>query len=168
MRNVTNSSKCDWPKPPKETSSASRPRYMRNAETRDHLAGKRLSSAVLKIELEKLCLVWRQLPRQRNAVFEFLQDVFDLVRNFNRAGDSGKLLKALRRLDRKLKRIQDPYAAVIHHATGHEVDNRSRSKWSRLLRFAEQKKKRVEQVEDFVRRHGGINECASSCRTSSV
>lgn len=44
MQHLTKSSLSTWPKPPKATSSASWPRYLRNAETRDHLAGKRLSA----------------------------------------------------------------------------------------------------------------------------
>jgi hypothetical protein len=140
---------------------------MKNAETRDHLSGKTLSSAVLKLELERLRVVWRQVQRtrQRDAVYEFLEAVYGVVSRFNRAGDGRKLLRKLHRLDHRLKRIHEPYSAVIHYATGYTVDNRTRSKWSRLMRFAERTKKRSELLEDFIRRNGGINECAARCRT---
>jgi hypothetical protein len=141
---------------------------LHNAETRDHLSGKKLSPAVLKLELEKLRVVWRQVQhtRQRDAVYEFLEAAYGVVSRFNRAGSGGKLLRKLHRLDHRLKRIQEPYAAAIHFASDCTVDNRTRSKWSRLMRFAEQSKKRTEPLEDFIRRNGGINACAARCRIS--
>jgi len=82
-------------------------------------------------------VVWRQVQhtRQRDAVYEFLETVYDVVSRFNRAGDGRKLLRKLHRLDHRLKRIQESYSAVIHYATGYTVDNRTRSKWSRLMRL---------------------------------
>ena len=111
--------------------------------------------------------MWRQVQRtrQRDAVYEFLEAVYGVVSRFNRAGDGRKLLRKLHQFDRRLKRIQEPYAAAIHFSTDYSVDSRTRSKWSRLMRFADQTKKRSELLEDFVRRMGGINECASRCRT---
>jgi hypothetical protein len=140
---------------------------MKNAEIRDHLSGKKLSPSVLKLELEKLRVVWRQVQhtRQRDAVYEFLEAAYGVVSRFNRAGDGRKLLRKLHRLDHRLKRIQEPYAAAIHFASDYSVDNRTRSKWSRLMRFAERTKKRTDLLEDFIRRNGGINACASRCRT---
>jgi hypothetical protein len=167
MATTITSSFCNWPSPPKEAPSAIWPRYMKNAETRDHLSGKKLSFSVLKLELEKLRVVWRQVQhtRQRDAVYEFLEAAYGVVSRFNRAGDGRKLLRKLHRLDHRLKRIQEPYAAAIHFSTDYSVDNRTRSKWSRLMRFADQTKKRTDLLEDFIRRNGGINACASRCRT---
>jgi hypothetical protein len=163
MHTTITSSIYDWPSPPKEAPTAVWPRYLKNAETRDHLSGKKLSSAVLKVELEQLRVIWQQVQRtrQRNAVYDFLEAVYDVVSRFNRAGRGRKLLEKLHRLDRKLKRIHEPYSAVIHFATNHAVDSRTRSKWSRLLRFAEQAKKRTEMLDEFIRQSGGINECAA-------
>jgi hypothetical protein len=113
-------------------------------------------------------VVWRQVQRtrQRDAVYEFLEVVYDVVSRFNRAGDGRKLLRKLHQFDHRLKRIQEPYSAVIHYATAYTVDNRTRSKWSRLMRFADQTKKRTDLLEDFIRRNGGINACAARCRIS--
>jgi len=165
MQTTIISSICDWPSPPKDTSRLAWPRYMKNAETRDHLCGKKLSFSVLNVELEKLRVVLRQVQctRHRDAVYEFLEAVYDVVSKFNRAGSGGRLLRKLHRLDRQLKRIQEPYSAVIHFASDYSVDSRTRSKWSRLMRFAEQSKKRTEPLEAFIRRSGGINECAARC-----
>ena len=168
MKTTMSSSFCDWPSPPKEAPGAVWPRFLHNAETRDHLSGKKLSFSVLNVELEQLRHVWRQVQhtRQRDAVYEFLEAVYDVVSKFNRAGDGRKLLRKLHRLDHRLTRIQEPYAAAIYFASDYSVDNRTRSKWSRLMRFAERTKKRTELLEDFIPRNGGINECASRCRIS--
>jgi hypothetical protein len=122
--------------------------------------------SIAALELEKVRVVWRQVQhtRQRDAVYEFLEVVYDVVSKFNRAGSGGRLLRKLHRIDQQLKRIQEPYSAVIHFASAYSVDSRTRSKWSRLMRFADQTKKRTEMLGDFIRRNGGINECAAQCR----
>jgi hypothetical protein len=42
-----------------------------------------------------------------------------------------------------------------------KVDKRTRSKWSRVLRYAMQYKDHSDPLERFIKRKGGINECAS-------
>jgi hypothetical protein len=164
MQTTTFMSSGDWPNAPKDAPSVVWPRYLKTAETRDHVTGKKLSPAVLKLELERLRVVWQQVQhtRQRDAVYDFLDAVYDVVSKFNRTGSSARLLRKLHRLDRKLRRIQEPYSAVIHFATDHSVDGRARSKWSRLLRHAQRTKKRTELLADFIRQKGGINECANA------
>ena len=42
-----------------------------------------------------------------------------------------------------------------------EVDERTRSKWSRVLRYATEFKDLKEPLRDFIRRKGGLNACAA-------
>jgi hypothetical protein len=42
-----------------------------------------------------------------------------------------------------------------------KVDDRIRSKWSRVLRYAAACKDLDEPLGDFIKRKGGINECAA-------
>jgi hypothetical protein len=156
----------DPPNHPERVPSASLPRYIDNEETHKHLSGKRISSAVLKLELDRLCLVWAkvQTDRRRDAVYDFLEAAYGVVSKFSRAGMAAKLLRRLHRLDPALTRIHEPYAAVIHHGTDYALDSRTSSKWSRLLRYTERVKKPHEPLDDFVRRKGGINECAARYR----
>ena len=42
-----------------------------------------------------------------------------------------------------------------------KVDDRTRSKWSRVLRYAAEYKDLGEPLRDFIKRKGGINKCAS-------
>jgi hypothetical protein len=56
----------------------------------------------------------------------------------------------------------EPYAAVIWcTADRYKVDDKMRSKWSRVLRYAAEFKDLDESLLDFIKRRGGINKCAA-------
>jgi hypothetical protein len=56
----------------------------------------------------------------------------------------------------------EPFAAIILCTADREkVDKRTRSKWSRVLRYAMQYKTSAEPLAAFVQRKGGINKCAA-------
>ncbi len=57
---------------------------------------------------------------------------------------------------------EDPFAAVIRcTADPAKADKRTRSKWSRVMRYAAAYKPDSEPLDQFIRRKGGINECAA-------
>jgi hypothetical protein len=57
---------------------------------------------------------------------------------------------------------EDPSAAVIRcTADPANVDKRTWSKWSRVMRYAALYKPDSEPLDQFIRRKGGINECAA-------
>jgi hypothetical protein len=65
----------------------------------------------------------------------------------------------LQRLD--VSDREDPFAAVIRcTADPAKADQRTRSKWSRVMRYAAAYKADSEPWDQFVRRKGGINACA--------
>jgi hypothetical protein len=55
---------------------------------------------------------------------------------------------------------EDAYAAMIR-CTADPVrgDKRTRSKWSRVLRYVKMQKDEKEPLAEFIKRKGGINEC---------
>jgi hypothetical protein len=56
----------------------------------------------------------------------------------------------------------EPFAAVIRCTSSRKrVDAKARSKWARALMYAAEYKAFSEPLEDFIRRHGGINLCAA-------
>jgi hypothetical protein len=60
------------------------------------------------------------------------------------------------------KSCRDPFAAIILcTADSAKADKRTRSKWSRVLRYAAVYKPDSEPLDQFIRRKGGINECAA-------
>ena len=59
-------------------------------------------------------------------------------------------------------REPEPFAAVIYcTADRDKADERTRSKWSRVLRYAAEYKDLDEPLRDFIKRKGGINKCAA-------
>jgi hypothetical protein len=56
----------------------------------------------------------------------------------------------------------DPFAAIIRcTADPAKADKRTRSKWSRVLRYAAVYKPGSEALGQFIQRKGGINACAA-------
>ena len=70
---------------------------------------------------------------------------------------------ALRLQGADLPTTDEPFAMVILcTADRAKVDKRTRSKWSRVLRYAEEyKTKNAESLATFIQRKGGINKCAA-------
>jgi hypothetical protein len=104
-----------------------------------------------------------QAHRERDAIYSYLTAVFDLVAWW--AAENCALARA-----RKALRLQniwpsdhdEPFAAVIRcTADPAKVDKRTRSKWSRVLRYAMEYKSSSEPLAAFVQRKGGINESAA-------
>jgi hypothetical protein len=57
---------------------------------------------------------------------------------------------------------EGPFAAVIRcTADATKADKRTRSKWSRAMRYAAMYKADSEPLDQFIRRKGGINACAA-------
>ena len=57
---------------------------------------------------------------------------------------------------------EDPFAAIIRcTADPAKADKRTRSKWSRAMRYAAVYKPDSEPLNQFVKRKGGVDECAA-------
>jgi hypothetical protein len=106
-----------------------------------------------------------QAHRERDAIYSYLTAVFDLVAWWaaeNRAIDRARKALQLRHIipfDQ-----EEPFAAIIRcTADPAKVDKRTRSKWARALGFATYKSP-SEPLDKFMKRKGGINECAARLR----
>jgi hypothetical protein len=104
-----------------------------------------------------------QAHRERDAIYSYLTAVFDLVGWWaveGRAVSRARRALQLQRLN--LPTTDEPFAAVIRcTADPAKVDKRTRSKWSRVLRYAMEYKSSSEPLAAFVQRKGGINESAA-------
>jgi hypothetical protein len=128
----------------------------------DHVS---YSKQALRQDLLRVRNAWEacQASRKRDAIYTYLNAVFDLVAWWsaeNRALDRAHWALRLRRIcpfdD------EEPFAAVIRcTADPTKVDKRTRSKWSRALRYALEYKAHSEPLDRFIKRKGGINSCAS-------
>ena len=104
-----------------------------------------------------------QRRRRRDAIYTYLSAVYELVTWWAAEGrDVERARRALwsRRLD--VPEREDPFAAIIRcTADPARVDKRTRSKWSRVMRYVTAVKDQAEPFQQFVQRKGGINRCAS-------
>ena len=123
------------------------------------------TTEALKQDLLRVRNAWEesQASRERDAIYIYLTAVFDLVAWWaaeNRAVERAHKALRLRHLDPFDH--DEPFAAIIRcTADPAKVDKRTRSKWSRALRYALPKKPSAEPLGQFIKRKGGINKCAS-------
>ena len=103
-----------------------------------------------------------QAHRERDAIYSYLTAVFDLVMWWaaeGRAISRARWALGLCRLDLP---NDEPFAAIIRCTSDPaKVDKRTRSKWSRVLRYSAEYKSHSEPLAAFVRRKGSINKCAA-------
>jgi hypothetical protein len=123
------------------------------------------SSEALRQDLQRVRNAWDdcQATRDRNAIYAYLTAVYGLVSWWaaeERAIDRARRALRLQRLE--VSEREDPFAAIIRcTADPAKADKRTRSKWSRVMRFAAAYKSDSEPLDQFVRRKGGINACAA-------
>jgi hypothetical protein len=123
------------------------------------------SSEAMRQDLQRVRNAWLdcQASRDRNAIYGYLTAVYGLVAWWAAEGreiDRARRALCLQRLD--ISDREDPYAAVIRcTADPARADKRTRSKWSRAMRYAVMYKSDSEPLDQFVRRKSGINECAA-------
>jgi len=126
----------------------------------------RIFDPTVENDLAQAGRAWReyQSTRKRDAVYGYLTAVFNIVRRWKKQqcvkAHSHQALKATgcRATIRKF----EPFATVIVCTSDPwVVDTKTRSKWVRALRYAEQFKPEAESLTNFIKGcHGGINECA--------
>jgi hypothetical protein len=123
------------------------------------------SDAALRTTLERLEGEWDecQSERDREAIYSYLTALFEVVTWWMQ--DRKATEYARRALQTKGRpasaKSPEPFAALILcTADGAKVDYRTRSKWSRVLRYAAEFKRWDESLTAFIKRKGGINKCA--------
>jgi hypothetical protein len=123
------------------------------------------SKTALRHDLTRVRLAWEdcQASRDRNAIYGYLSAVFDLVMWWaaeGRAISRARWALQLHWLD--LPTTDEPFAAIIFCTSDPgKVDKRTRSKWSRVMRYAAEYKPSSKPLAAFVGRKGGINKCAA-------
>jgi hypothetical protein len=123
------------------------------------------SSEAIRQDLVRVRVAWEgaQSSRDRDAIYGYLTAVFALVSWWTAEGqDVVRARRALRLQQLKVSDREDPFAAVIRcTADPAKADKRTRSKWSRVMRYAAVYKPDSEPLDQFIKRKGGINECAA-------
>jgi hypothetical protein len=123
----------------------------------------RYSKEALERDLERVRGAWDdcQADRRRDAIYGYLKAVYDLVHWWSAEKcDVDRARQALRLRGQLPWPREDVYAAMIRcTADPARADKRTRSKWSRVLRYAKMERDEKEPLAEFIKRKGGINEC---------
>ena len=121
------------------------------------------TKAALERDLERVRGAWDdcQTDRRRDAIYGYLKAVYDLVNWWSAEKcEVDRARQALRLRGQLPWPREDVYAAMIRcTADPARADKRTRSKWSRVLRYAKREKDEEEPLAEFIKRKGGINEC---------
>lgn len=124
------------------------------------------SKSALTADLARVRDTWQevQTSRDRDAIFLYLTDVFELVHWW--AFEKQAIERAARALALKGLEVPneiEPYGAVIVASVAPKtIDKRTVSKWSRALRFAAACNPRNKDLRRFIKDHGGINACVTA------
>ena len=121
--------------------------------------------AQIERELAEVRAAWQRYrsTHDRNAVYFYLEAVFALVRRWERQQCALKNSRAALRLKPRAPKMKpEAFARVIFCTCDPDVaDAKTRSKWSRVLRFARNAKPANQRLTDFIKSNGGINACAA-------
>jgi hypothetical protein len=115
-------------------------------------------------ELVSLRKAWEQYrsTNSRDAVYIYLKVVFAVVTRWRLLNCAVKNSRAALRLQHDAPAMNpEPFGIMIFCTADPEiVDAKTRSKWSRVLRYAARTKPEGKRLADFIKSNGGLNECA--------
>jgi hypothetical protein len=99
-----------------------------------------------------------------DAIYIYLTTVFEIIQEWRQEGKAKQYsLQALKRAEFSIRMKPDPYARLIY-CTSKEDDPKSRSKWAKVMGWVKKYNKRGHSFDKFVKRHGGLNDCAEMAR----
>ena len=123
------------------------------------------SADAMKASLLRLEGEWEmvQASHDRDAIYGYLTAVFETVMAWTLEGRAvDRAHRALHLRGHGSFREPEPFATIVRCTSDPaKVDDRTRSKWSRVLRYAAEYKDPDEPLRDFIKRKGGINKCAA-------
>ena len=100
----------------------------------------------------------------KNAVYGYLQVVFDLVQQWKKKKLADEYsLKALKQHDFPIKMKANPNARVIY-CSSVNLDPKIRSKWANIMQWVADNNKKARSFTEFVTNNGGFNRCADLAR----
>jgi hypothetical protein len=118
----------------------------------------------LEADLAEVRNAWARYrsTNSRDAVYIYLEAVFALVTRWRRLNCTVKKSRTALRLQHDAPQMKpEPFGIVIFCTSDPEiVDAKTRSKWSRVLRYAKKAKLAGQSLTDFIKSKGGLNECA--------
>jgi hypothetical protein len=143
----------------------SKPAFSPRALRRPHPPAKgKTPKARLMRWLERISSAWDefQASRNRDAVYGYLDAVFEMVMHYKVRRRTKRLLQhACKFGNLPFDKNADPFSAVIRCTCDDDVDNKTISKWARALRYVAHCKGPGIRLETFMKEAGGVNACAN-------
>ena len=122
------------------------------------------ASSEIEVELAAVKRAWAKYrsAKGRDAVYIYLEGVLLLVSRWQQLKCSLKNSQVALGLQADAPRMRpEPFGIVIFCTANLQVaGSKTRSKWSRALRYARKTKPSNQHLTDFIKSNGGINECA--------
>ena len=160
--------------PPKQTIPPIRQRIrgpvsrypvVKNALVKKPISRPTLNSvSSIEAELAEVRNAWARYrsTNGRDAIYIYLASVFGIVTRWRRLNCALKNSRAALRLRSNAPQMKpEPFGIVIFCTADPKiVDAKTRSKWSRVLRYAARAKPPGQRLTDFVKSNGGLNEAA--------
>jgi len=119
----------------------------------------------IEAELVEVRKAWAryQSTNGRDAVYFFLAAVFAVVTRWHTLNCALKKSRAALRLQADAPQMKpEPFSIVIFCTADLDIaDAKTRSKWSRALRYAQIAKPGDQPLTTFIKSSGGINACAA-------
>lgn len=130
-----------------------------------HHSGVSYPDRSLAQDIQRLNRLWHQVQsdRYRDAIYSFLTGVYDLVECWEVEVQAAQRVKrALAITGTTILERPEPFGAVLTAAIAPDrLERRKLSKYARALRFAASHKRPGRQLDQFMKKHGGLNGCAS-------
>jgi hypothetical protein len=110
-----------------------------------------------------------QSSRRRDAVYGYLDAVFEIVTHYKVRRRTNRLLQhAFESANLPFDTNADPFSAVIRCTSGDAADNKMVSKWSRALRCVRYCKPAKQSLKKFMTAAGGVNALQIGTPSSSA
>lgn len=125
----------------------------------------RYTSDALHNDVGRLQKAWRAFrkSRRRNAIYRFLNAVLEIATIWRVDGElTARTRRAAAIAGLEFAGVVAPFRVLIAVAAQSQaIDDRTWSKWTRVLQFAGDRKLPSTPLRKFVKRYGGINGCAA-------
>jgi hypothetical protein len=108
---------------------------------------------------------WKDLQsnRARDAIYDYLKSVFKLILDWSERGQTkDRVVRIMKVHGLSAAMTTEPFSVIIYCTSDpNVVDAKTRSKWSRVLRYVQRFNGKGNRFKTFIKTKGGINGCAS-------
>jgi hypothetical protein len=104
-----------------------------------------------------------QSNRARDAIYDYLESVFKLISDWDERGQTKDRVARIVKVHGLSSAMSaEPFSVIIFCTSDRDVvDAKTRSKWSRVLRYVQRFNRKRKGFKTFIKDKGGINACAS-------